>query len=70
MPPMLRKRATRVWALRDDRRVAGMQVGLAVMAVPTPVLKRFLALPLEVPESDEAALLIRRECLRLNSALA
>ena len=32
-----------------------MQVGLAVVAVPTPVSKRVLAASLEVPESDEAA---------------
>ena len=52
---------TRVDALRDDRRVAGMHVRLAVMAVATPIAKRSSAVPLEGPESDQAALSIRRE---------
>ena len=70
MPPMTRKRATRPLALGNDRRVPEMQVGLAVVPVPAPISKRLFTLALERPKSDEAALFIRREFLRWDSARA
>ena len=44
--------------------------GWPSMAVPAPISKRFLALALEGPESDEAASSVRRKRLRMDFARA
>ena len=63
-------------ALRDDRRVAGVQIGLGMVAIATPILKRLLAVALEGPQPHEPALRRRRraaplDCVpRMNQALS